>query len=56
MDKRNVQSFLMVSAAFFALSAAVRPNPAQACANTVRPLSTAGLGFVRRVDNRGNKS
>lgn len=57
MDKRNVQSFLMVSAAFFALStAALRPSPAQASTNAVRPLSTLVSVSSGRVYQRGSKS
>lgn len=35
MNKRNIQTFLMVSAAFFAMSAPVRSGSASALANAV---------------------
>ena len=35
MNTRHIQTFLMVSAAFFAMSAPMRPNSANALANAV---------------------
>ncbi|HWT36362.1 MAG TPA: hypothetical protein VN289_08770 [Paraburkholderia sp.] len=35
MNTKHIQTFLMVSAAFFAMSAPMRPNSANALANAV---------------------
>ncbi|MGF6611901.1 hypothetical protein OKW45_006823 [Paraburkholderia sp. WSM4175] len=54
MNKRNIQTFLMVSAAFFAMSAPVRSNPGSTGALSNAIVRTARMAPARpgtaRVD------
>ena len=47
MNKRNVQTFLMVSAAFFAMSAPVRLNPRTIGSLTNAVMRTAEMAPAR---------
>ncbi|MGF6533689.1 MULTISPECIES: hypothetical protein [Paraburkholderia] len=54
MNTRNIQTFLMVSAAFFAMSAPVRSNSASTLANAVA--CTARVAPARIASNRATPS
>ncbi|MDH6149853.1 MULTISPECIES: hypothetical protein [Paraburkholderia] len=48
MNTRNIQTFLMVSAAFFAMSAPVRSNPGSTGALSNAIIRTAQVAPARR--------
>ncbi len=54
MNARNIQTFLMVSAAFFAMSAPVRSNSASTLANAVA--CTARVSPARIASDRATPS
>jgi hypothetical protein len=54
MNSRNIQTFLMVSAAFFAMSAPVRSNGASTLANAVA--LTARIAPARIASARATPS
>ena len=51
MNTKHIQTFLMVSAAFFAMSAPMRPNSANALANAVTRTTQVAATTVA-VDQR----
>ncbi|TDY51993.1 hypothetical protein BX592_106290 [Paraburkholderia rhizosphaerae] len=56
MNSKHVQTFLMVSAAFFAMSAPVRPNSAQTASNAapnVLVRATEALSRTSVADRSG---
>ncbi len=54
MNSRHIQTFLMVSAAFFAMSAPVRSNSAQTLANAVTRATQ--IAPATPAANRGGSS
>jgi hypothetical protein len=56
MNTRNIQTFLMVSAAFFAMSAPVRSNSGSAAALSNAVIRTAQVAPARIARDRVTRS
>jgi hypothetical protein len=54
MDKRHIQSFLMASAAFFALNASARPNDTRGVAPAQATQSAVAVSSRAQIDERSS--
>ncbi|WP_174246397.1 hypothetical protein [Burkholderia sp. L27(2015)] len=54
MDKRHIQSFLMVSAAFFALNASARPNDTRVVTSANATHAVTRVTSTARINERSD--